>query len=162
MCWACHWLLDYHFTHLFSNYFNYWSIDPLVKWLPCSGADFYVVKPGNTVPLFSYTPGATNLKFSTIASAFTREAWDIQQESENNNWNEKINQVDGHGVKIKYTDLQVDKLSHGVQVLDASATLSRHWRMSFSKADKDPLPNNLFLIPLLILNGNLNLHQPCQ
>ena len=96
------------------------------------------MKPGNTVPLFSYTPGATNLKFSTIASAFTREAWDIQQESENNNWNEKINQVDGHGVKIKYTDLQGDRLSHGVQVLDASATLSRHWRMSFSKAGQGP------------------------
>ena len=71
-------------------------VNPLVNGFPCPGADFYVVKPGNTIPLFAYTPGVTNLKFSTIASAFTREAWNIYQEFESN-WNEKINQLGGHG-----------------------------------------------------------------
>lgn len=41
----------------------------------CTGTDFFEVKPGNTVPVFSYTPGVSGLKFSTIASAFSRQVW---------------------------------------------------------------------------------------
>ena len=37
--------------------------------------DFYVVKPEKIVPIFSYTPGLGNIKFSTAASAFTAQAW---------------------------------------------------------------------------------------
>lgn len=36
--------------------------------------DFYVVKPDKTVPIFSWTPGIGNMKFSTAASVFTAEA----------------------------------------------------------------------------------------
>lgn len=36
--------------------------------------DFFIVKPNNVVPLFSYTWVSTGHKFSTCASAFPREA----------------------------------------------------------------------------------------
>ena len=37
------------------------------------GDDYFVVKAGKNVPVFSYTPSLNNLKFATVASAFTRE-----------------------------------------------------------------------------------------
>jgi len=44
-------------------------------WL--TGHDFYIVKPDKTVPIFSYTPGLANMKFSSAASAFSSQAWHI-------------------------------------------------------------------------------------
>ncbi|CAK9050332.1 unnamed protein product [Durusdinium trenchii] len=38
--------------------------------------DFFIVKPNNVVPLFSYTWVSTGHKFSTCASAFPREVLD--------------------------------------------------------------------------------------
>ena len=40
-----------------------------------SDHDYYMVKPEKTVPIFSYTPGLGNVKFSTAASAFSAQAW---------------------------------------------------------------------------------------
>ena len=40
----------------------------------CSGHDFFIVKPDNNPAMFSYAPGIGNLKYSCIASAFTKEA----------------------------------------------------------------------------------------
>ena len=36
--------------------------------------DYFVVTPEKSVPIFSYTPGLGNMKFSTAASGFTNQA----------------------------------------------------------------------------------------
>ena len=39
------------------------------------GDDYFIIKPSKNVPVFSYAPTLANLKFSTMASIFTREVW---------------------------------------------------------------------------------------
>ena len=71
---------------------NLYEVGPLpqpkTKWnANVLGDDYFILKPHKTVPVFSYTPSLAGLKFSTLASVFTREVgstvssnlWPIQK-----------------------------------------------------------------------------------
>ena len=84
------------------------------------GEDYFIIKPLKNVPVFSYAPTLASLKFSTMASVFTREVW----------WTSFF----FHHI---YPTL-FGEIDHQIwQVLEASPTLCRSWRVVYMKAEKD-------------------------
>ena len=92
--------------------------------------DFFRIEPNAQTAIFSYTPSLQNLKFSTCASAFPREAW---WPNSNPLQTAKLNAT----VTSNPAWFQLYLLFSFAQVLEASPALDRYWRVAYLKAEKD-------------------------